>query len=84
MKAKPMRFKLTDDRRAYMIAAVQAHFSDEFDDDFGELKAGLILDFFVKNLGPPLYNQAIRDAHGFIQEKLVDLEGDFYELEERR
>jgi len=43
-----MRFKLTDERRAYMIAAVQAHFSNEFDDDFGELKAGLILDFFVK------------------------------------
>jgi uncharacterized protein (DUF2164 family) len=79
-----MRIKLSDERRSLLIAATQAHFRDQFDDNIGELKAGLILDFFVKSLGPPVYNQAIRDAHGFIQEKLVDLQGEFYEPEEER
>jgi uncharacterized protein (DUF2164 family) len=79
-----MRIKLSDNRRALLVAAIQAHFRDELDDDVGELKAGLVLDFFVKNLGPPVYNQAIRDAHGFIQEKLVDLEGEFYEPDDER
>jgi uncharacterized protein (DUF2164 family) len=76
--------KLSDERRAIMVAAIQTYFHDELDDEIGELKAALVLDFFVKNLGPPLYNQAIRDAHGFIQAKLVDLEGDFYEPEDDR
>ena len=79
-----MRIKLSDERRSFLIAAIQTYFRDELDDDIGELKAGLVLDFFVKRLGPPIYNQAIRDAHGFIQEKLVDLEGDFYESEDER
>jgi uncharacterized protein (DUF2164 family) len=79
-----MRIKLSDERRSLLIAATQAHFRDQLDDDIGELKAGLVLDFFVKYLGPPVYNQAIRDAHGFIQEKLVDLQGEFYEPEEER
>jgi uncharacterized protein (DUF2164 family) len=35
----------------------------------------------VKELGPPVYNQAIRDAHAFVQDKLLDLEGEFYEPE---
>jgi len=77
-----MRTKLSDERRAPLVAAIQKYFRDELDDDIGELKASLVLDFFVKNLGPAVYNQAIRDAHGFIQEKLVDLEGDFYEPED--
>ena len=79
-----MRIKLSDGRRSQLIDAIQLQFRDHFDDDMGELKAGLILDFFVTCLGPPVYNQAIRDAHGFIEEKLVDLEGELYEPEEER
>lgn len=79
-----MRIELSDERRARLVADIQKLFSDELDDDIGELRAGLVLDFFVKNLGPPVYNQAIRDAHGFIQEKLADLEGDFYEPDGER
>ena len=79
-----MRIELSDERRARLVADIQKLFSDELDDDIGELRAGLVLDFFVKNLGPPVYNQAIRDAHGFLQEKLVDLEGDFYQPDGER
>ncbi|MCP3985280.1 MAG: DUF2164 domain-containing protein [bacterium] len=79
-----MRVQLTDERRTALIEAVQAFFAERFDEDLGELRAGLILDFFVERLGPPVYNQAIHDAHSFIQEKLVDLEGEFYEPDETR
>ena len=81
---RPMRIELSDERRADLVAAVQAYFRDRHDEEMGELKAGLVLDFFIERLGPPVYNQAIRDAHGFLQDKLVDLEGEFYEPEEDR
>jgi uncharacterized protein (DUF2164 family) len=77
-----MRIRLSDERRADLVASIQAWLRENFDDDVGELKAGLLLDFFVKELGPPVYNQAIKDAHDFLADKLVDLEGDFYEPEE--
>jgi len=76
-----MRIKLSDERRKSLLKVVQAYFRDQHDDDIGELKASLILDFFVKQLGPAVYNQAIKDAHAFLQDKLVDLEGEFYEPE---
>ena len=79
-----MPIKLSDDRRALLVADIQKYFSQELDEGIGDLKAGLVLDFFMKRLGPPVYNQAIRDARGFIQDKLVDLEGDFYEPDEER
>lgn len=77
-----MRIRLSDERRAELIARIQAHCREHFDDDLGALKAELLLDFFVKELGPPVYNQAIRDAHDFLADKLEDLSGEFYEPEE--
>ena len=79
-----MRIKLSDERRSDLVRAIQAHFRDQHDDEIGELKASLILDFFMKQLGPSVYNQAIRDAHDFIQDKLADLDGEFYEPEQNR
>ncbi|MBW2241492.1 MAG: DUF2164 domain-containing protein [Deltaproteobacteria bacterium] len=79
-----MRVQVTDERRAGLIEAIQAFYADRFGDQLGDLKAGLILDFFVERLGPPIYNQAIHDAHDFISEKLIDLDGEFYEPDEER
>ena len=79
-----MRIKLSDERRALLIRETQTYFNDELDDEIGELRAGLVLDFFIKSVGPAVYNQAIQDARGFIQDKLIDLEGEFYEPESER
>jgi uncharacterized protein (DUF2164 family) len=78
----PMRIKLTDERRALALASVKRFFVEQFDEEISEFRAESLLDFFVRTLGPPVYNQAIRDAHGFVQDKLTDLEGEFYEPEE--
>jgi uncharacterized protein (DUF2164 family) len=78
----PMRIKLTDERRALVLLSVKRLFAEQFDEEISDFRAEGLLDFFVKNLGPPVYNQAIRDALGFMQDKMMDLEGEFYEPEE--
>ena len=83
--AKPkreMRIRLTDERRARMLRSLRQFFTNELDHDFGELAAERILDFFARELGAPVYNQAIQDARAFLQTKLDDLEGEFYEPDE--
>jgi uncharacterized protein (DUF2164 family) len=81
--AKPrMRIRLTDDRRDRVLRSLRKFFADELDVEFGELAAERILDFFAVELGAPVYNQAIQDARGFLQSKLDDLEGEFYEPDE--
>ena len=76
-----MRVTLSEDRRRELVQSFQSFCSAEFDDELSDLKAERILEYFVERLGPPVYNQAIRDAHGFMQTKLQDLEGEFYEPE---
>lgn len=78
----PMRIELSGDRRALMIGSLRAFFTDTIDHELSEFQAERVLNFFIRELGAPVYNQAIRDAHAFMEEKLADLEGEFYEPEE--
>jgi len=77
-----MRIELSDDRRERMLGSIRKFLKDKLDQDVSEFQAELILAFFIRELGAPVYNQAIRDAHGFFEEKLTDLEGEFYEPED--
>ncbi len=77
-----MRIKLSEERRDRVIRSTKEFFAETFDDELSDYRAQRIVDFFTKELGPPVYNQAIRDAYGFIQDKLSDLEGEFYEPDE--
>lgn len=77
----PMRIRLTPDRRTSLLRSIRQHFEDEFDDEISDFRAEALLDFFVRELGPPVYNQGVRDACGYLQEKLGDLEGEVYETE---
>jgi len=65
-----------------MHVSIRQFFGEHFDDAISDFKIGELLDFFVSELGPPVYNQAIQDARRYLQEKLTDLEGEFYEPDE--
>lgn len=76
-----MRIQLSPQRRARLVRALKQHFEDEFDETLSDFRAEGLLDFLVKELGPPVYNQGVRDALSYIQEKLGDVEGEVYERE---
>jgi len=78
------RIKLSDERRADLIAMIQHFVADEFDQTLSEFQAQPLLDFFVRHLGAPVYNQAVQDVRGFLQDKVSDLDVEFYEPEEPR
>lgn len=77
----PMRIRLSDDRRTALVRALKNHFDDEFDEPLSEFRAQGLIDFFVRELGPPVYNQGVRDVCAAMQQKLGDLEGEVYEAD---
>lgn len=40
-----------------------------------------LLDFFIRELGPAVYNQGVLDATASARRKLEDIEGDIHERE---
>jgi len=64
---------LAENARKQAIAALQEYFRDNLDDEIGDLKAGLLLDFILNELGPSVYNQGLADARAFFEERSSDL-----------
>jgi uncharacterized protein (DUF2164 family) len=77
----PTRIRLSPERRADLLTAVKKYFTAEFDEPLSDFRAAGLLDFFLRELGPAVYNQGVRDAAAYMQEKLADIEGEIYERE---
>ncbi|MBP2634390.1 MAG: hypothetical protein H6Q72_297 [Firmicutes bacterium] len=65
--------KLTKDQQKIAVEELQSYFQTEKDEEITDLSANLLLDFILKNIGPYIYNQAIKDAQHFMGEKIEEL-----------
>ncbi|HEX9563702.1 MAG TPA: DUF2164 domain-containing protein [Gemmatimonadaceae bacterium] len=72
MRGKPGP-TLSDDARTLAIASIRRYFREELDQDIGDLKGSLVLDYFLAELGPAVYNNAIADARAYFAERTADL-----------
>ena len=80
MRGKPA-ITFTDDARKQAVASIRRYFKEELEQDIGDLKAGLVLDYVLRELGPTVYNRAIADARAFFEERAADLDGVCYQAE---
>jgi len=70
--------ELSKQARADAIASVKKYFEEEIREPIGDLRAGLLLDFFLEEIGPAIYNKAIGDAQARLQQREGDLDGELY------
>ena len=76
-----MAIELSKEVKKELIPSIQKYFREHLDDDIGDLKAELLLDFCLREICPTVYNRAIRDAQAHLQERVADLDGTCYEPE---
>ena len=65
--------KVTRERRDEMILAIKNYFLRERDEEIGDLRAGLMLDFILEELAPEFYNQGVSDAYTYMKDTIEDL-----------
>jgi uncharacterized protein (DUF2164 family) len=73
--------ELSKEARADAIASIQQYFERNLPEPIGELPAGLLLNFFLEEVGPAVYNKAIADAQARLSARVADLSGELYEDE---
>ena len=76
-----MAIKLPDDTVKRLQASITRYAAENLDEEIGDLKAGLFLEFCLKEIGPSIYNQAIADAQSFFTDRVADLDGVCHEDE---
>jgi uncharacterized protein (DUF2164 family) len=73
-----MPIELSRETSKALIPSIQRYFREMLEEEIGDLKAQLLLDFFLREIGPTVYNQAIHDAQAYFQEKVTDLDASCY------
>ena len=73
-----MNTELSKEVRAEAINSIQQYFRKNMPEPVGDLAARLLLDFFLEELGPLVYNQAIAEAQARMLKYVSDLNGELY------
>ena len=71
-------FEGSKEERTRAIASLQRYFEENMPEPLGTLPAGLLLDFFLEEIGPVIYNRAVADAQTRMEKRVTDLGGELF------
>lgn len=74
-----MAIELDKDVRKEAIASLQRYFDENLEERIGNVQAGALLNFFVDEVGPVIYNIAIQDAQQRMQARVSELDLECHE-----
>lgn len=70
MRRKEIEF--SKEMKKKIIEELRTFFQEEFDQEIGEIKGELILDFISENIGRIYYNEGLKDGEAHIRNALED------------
>jgi uncharacterized protein (DUF2164 family) len=75
-----MVVKLPKEQKDMIIQHIQTYFLNERGEEIGELAAGNFLDFFMKELEPYFYNNAVEEVRTLVEQRMAGIEEDIYAM----
>ena len=76
-----MALEFPTETKKQALESIKRFFTEEMENDIGDLKANTVLCFFLEELAPSVYNRAVSDAQGRVMESVGDLDGSCHEPE---
>jgi len=72
--------RLPEDQKDHVKNQLIRFFDKELDEEIGVIAAESILNFFLQQVGPTLYNQGVSDAKLALEKRMEDLNYDLDDL----
>lgn len=76
-----MPIELPDPARKAAIASIERYFLEHMEEKIGNVAAGGLLGFFLDEVGPSIYNQAVADVQERLQMRVSELDIEVHEEE---
>ncbi len=73
-------FSLTDEEKKHLMSEIEAFYLDERGEEIGIIHQQQLLDLFLEELAPAVYNKALDDAKKWHAQALDNMESDYYML----
>ena len=69
-----MQIQLSDETRKRAISSIERYFTENMEERIGNVAAGALLGYFVDEIGPAIYNQAVSDVQERLQARVMEVD----------
>lgn len=69
-----MSIELSNEARERAVGSIERYMRENFDEPIGNLQAAALLNFFLAEIGPSIYNHAIADAQQRLMVRVGELD----------
>ena len=76
-----MSIELNKDARKQAVLSIERYFLDNMDEKIGNIQAAALLHFFVEEIGPCIYNQAVLEVQERLQTRIMEIDIEVHEDE---
>jgi uncharacterized protein (DUF2164 family) len=76
-----MTIELSKEERAQAIASIERNFAENMEERIGNVAASALLGFFIEEVGPSIYNQAVSEVQEKLQLRVAELDLEVHEEE---
>ena len=76
-----MSIELPREVRQQAIASIERYFLEHLEQKIGNIQAGALLGFFLEDIGPSIYNQAVREVQERLQARVLEVDIEVHEDE---
>jgi uncharacterized protein (DUF2164 family) len=74
-----MPITLPKETHTQAIASIERYFAENMEEKIGNIGAGALLSYFLEEIGPVIYNQAVADAQEKMQLQVSELDIELHE-----
>lgn len=69
-----MNIHIPKEAQPQAIASIERYFAQNMDEKIGNVTAGALLAFFLEEIGPLVYNQAVSDVQERLQARVMEID----------
>ncbi len=73
-----VEMEISKQERVEAIASLRRYFEENLTEPIGDLAAALLLNYFLEEIGPAIYNRAVADVQRHLQQRVADLNGEVF------
>lgn len=76
-----MTIELSREVRKEAIVSIERYFLENMEEKIGNITAGALLNYFLEELGPLVYNKAVADVQERLQARIAEVDIEIHEDE---
>ncbi|WP_295380574.1 DUF2164 domain-containing protein [uncultured Pseudacidovorax sp.] len=74
-----MTIELERDQRQQAVASIERYFAENMGERIGNIAAGALLNFFLEEIGPLVYNQAVAEVQERLAQRVAEIDLEVHE-----